>query len=409
MKCNHCGAEIASDSVFCEHCGKKIGEEPKASEDKKDKKMNPKTIGFIAGGVVVVALLAILLWPKSTTELYPVLDEFGNVGFMDKSGNIVINPQFNMDGTFEFKDGLARVRIYDKYGYIDASGKMVIPAQYDYAFDFSEGLALVELGNQRYFIDKDGNTVIPLQQYENVSPFSDGLAIVYANDKYGFIDKEGNLVIPIQYATAGEFHEGRAIVGNDSYDRYGFIDKEGKLVIPMQYEGISDFHEGLAAVSTNDLYGYIDKDGKLVISYRFENARDFNGDWAAVREDGKSWGFIDKEGNYLVNPKYNKKIKERHYSKDMAIVRMNNQSLSIIDKSGKVIFSLSGENVEGRMYNDLALVGKEDNDYSYYYYVNKSGDVVYEFKLPKAKPSEEIADSTYYSMDTMAIEEAVAY
>lgn len=24
MKCKHCGAEIANDSVFCEYCGKRL-------------------------------------------------------------------------------------------------------------------------------------------------------------------------------------------------------------------------------------------------------------------------------------------------------------------------------------------------------------------------------------------------
>lgn len=37
MKCNHCGAEIPDDSVFCEHCGKKI-EDSKPTNGRKEKK-----------------------------------------------------------------------------------------------------------------------------------------------------------------------------------------------------------------------------------------------------------------------------------------------------------------------------------------------------------------------------------
>jgi len=38
------------------------------------------------------------------------------------------------------------VGIGDKHGFMDASCRMVIPAQYPEAFDFSEGLAAVKVG-----------------------------------------------------------------------------------------------------------------------------------------------------------------------------------------------------------------------------------------------------------------------
>lgn len=48
-------------------------------------------------------------------------------GYMDKDGNVVINPQFDDAGPFS--EGLAAVRIGNddsgQYGYIDKAGKMV--------------------------------------------------------------------------------------------------------------------------------------------------------------------------------------------------------------------------------------------------------------------------------------------
>lgn len=60
MKCNHCGAEILDDSVFCEHCGKKIGEDtPNATNN--DKKKLAMWIGIAAAAVVAVLLLVLLI------------------------------------------------------------------------------------------------------------------------------------------------------------------------------------------------------------------------------------------------------------------------------------------------------------------------------------------------------------
>ncbi len=62
-------------------------------------------------------------------------------GFIDKSGKVVIEPQF--DDAEPFSEGLAKVEKDDKYGFIDKSGKVVIEPQFDDAEPFSEGLAKV--------------------------------------------------------------------------------------------------------------------------------------------------------------------------------------------------------------------------------------------------------------------------
>lgn len=391
MKCNHCGAEIANDSVFCEHCGKKIGEEPKTSADKKDNKKNLKTIGFIAGGAVLAALLAILLWPKgdSFTALYPISDENFKIGYIDKNGFIVINPQYG-EGTSLFSEGLARVGLNGKYGYIDESGKMVIPAQYDYAYDFSDGLALVRLNGQELFIDKEGKTVISTtSQWSDVEPFHEGLARVQVNGKNGFIDKEGNLVIPFLYDYARQFNDGMAEV-SDANGKSGFINKEGKLVIPMQFSHVGWFNEGLASVWLDSgKGGYIDKDGKLVIPYQFDNAWCFKGGWAPVCVN-KKWGFIDKKGNYVINPQYDDLA---DFSEDVAAVRMDDNNLGIIDRDGKMLRTFHGDDSWCQFFNDLILVFWRDGDYQYGNYINKSGDVVYEWRVYQPRQYEAV-DST---------------
>ena len=60
-------------------------------------------------------------------------------------------------------EGLARVEMNGKWGYIDREGNVVIPFKYDGAEDFSEGLAEVLLKNKYSFIDKKGKEIIRLQ------------------------------------------------------------------------------------------------------------------------------------------------------------------------------------------------------------------------------------------------------
>ncbi len=85
--------------------------------------------------------------------------QLGNkYGFIDRSGQMVINPQFGFAESFS--EGLARVQLGNKYGFIDRSGQMVINPQFDSAGSFSEGLAAVELGDDSYRINKQGQILL---------------------------------------------------------------------------------------------------------------------------------------------------------------------------------------------------------------------------------------------------------
>ena len=87
-----------------------------------------------------------------------------------------------------------------KWGFRDASGKIVIPAKYDQVQDFSNGLAAVATGTLSRakwgFIDKTGNMVIEQKFTIQPSQFDKcGLAFVQNKDKESmFIDKTGKVV-----------------------------------------------------------------------------------------------------------------------------------------------------------------------------------------------------------------------
>jgi len=62
-----------------------------------------------------------------------------------------------------FAEGLAAVRVDDgRWGYIDDSGEIVIDAKYGHASHFGDGLGFVQFpeADKFGFIDHDGNTVI---------------------------------------------------------------------------------------------------------------------------------------------------------------------------------------------------------------------------------------------------------
>jgi len=88
-----------------------------------------------------------LLWtkdPRSSASLFRIVQD-GKVGFIDGAGRVVVAPQFDEDNceTGDFSEGLATVKVEDKWGYIDKHGRMRLPAIYDHACWFRDDVALV--------------------------------------------------------------------------------------------------------------------------------------------------------------------------------------------------------------------------------------------------------------------------
>ena len=195
---------------------------------------------------------------------------------------------------YGFSDGLAVVELNDKFGFIDKTGREVIPLIYDNAYSFSNGLAVVALNGKYGFIDETGRVVIPFK-YDGAKAFSEGLARVLLKNKYGYIDEYGKEVIPFKYDFGYDFFDGfaRVILNN----KYGFIDKTGREICPCKYDWAGNFCEELATVKLNWKFGYIDKTGKEVIPLIYDYASEFSAGIAAAELHG-NWGYIDKQGNW---------------------------------------------------------------------------------------------------------------
>jgi hypothetical protein len=242
---------------------------------------------FLLAGVAESLLFAA---PPQEPALYPIKRHF-KMGFIDREGKVVIEPQFDFTGDFfldqTFSEGLQPVAKGEKWGYIDRLGAVRIPFQFSQAQPFSEGLAVVRVEsvqNGRYvsqsgYIDHSGALKIPAT-FDNAGSFSEGIAWVSRNYKTGYIDKTGSFLAEPRFDQASTFSEGLAGAYQKGagdpekrspswlYDGlWGYIDKTGGWVIPPRYKTISPFHDGLAVVTQEgeDYSKFIGHSGEKVL------------------------------------------------------------------------------------------------------------------------------------------------
>jgi hypothetical protein len=262
-------------------------------------------------------------------------DESGKYGFKNKTG-IIIPAKY--DSAYNFEYGLGRVKLNNKWGFIDEKGQVITPIKYfwiepavfmdiyddamyeeptgwyrmklnskadpwkyvdktgkDLLFDdyndagYSEGMLEVASANKWGFADGSGKVVVPTK-YQEVNYFRKGRATVKFNNKWGLIDKTGKEITSLKYDTIGAIKYGK----EDWYkfklnDKFGLIDSMGNEVIHAKYEDIIYFSEGLAAFKLNGKWGYVDKTGKEIIPAQYDVAYTFTGGKANVKKDGKSF------------------------------------------------------------------------------------------------------------------------
>jgi hypothetical protein len=312
-------------------------------------------------------------------------------GFIDGSGKIIIPLCFETVG--DFSEGLARFERDGNWGYINTRGEVVIEPKFPWAEEFSEGLAKVQVSGSSLgidgrwgFIDKTGKLVIPPNDKEGLGEsdgsekgFHDGLAKVEINGKTGFINKTGILIISAEFTYAYPFAEGLAAVTKSSSgdDGWGYIDTTGKWVIGPQFGWGSSFSEGLAPVNRTQKCGYIDRTGKIVLQPPLTSGeKDCATVWGDFSEGlsrwkvGKKYGFIDRTGKMVIEPKFDLTF---HFSEGFAAVRIGDK-WGYIDKSGKMVIEPRKLFRVEDFHHGLAFVATEGREHGY---IDKSGKYVW--------------------------------
>ncbi len=291
-------------------------------------------------------------------------------------------------------------------GYMDKTGKQVIPPRFFHARDFSEGLAAVRVDPKRAYhnvgwdkkvwefgyIDRSGNIKIK-PQFASADDFSDGLAQVYIKGQgSGYIDHQGKMVIKPtnRFTSLYAFHEGRAIVYPEKLvAKCYFIDKQGRLIRPQDKNLICNenldanprFSEGLLVVVKNGKYGYIDQNGRLVISTKFEGAQNFSEGLAnvLVRENNRLvTKYINRQGQYVWNLPAN--ISNGfNFKEKLALVQHNQtKKYGFLNKKGEIAIPLmftNGELLSEGFSEGVARVLNNGK----YYFINTKGEELFPY------------------------------
>lgn len=292
------------------------------------------------------------------SESLAAAQQGGRWGFVDAQGSWTIEPRY--EEVRSFSEGLAAVRRGDTWSFVDRSGETVITGPFGDANSFEGGMAAVRTDAGWGFVDHRGEFVIPPQFEEllaesefdgtfgSLSCFSEGLCAARVESGWGYIDRAGRWVVPPSFDEAGWFREGLAAVRERTADGpgdVGFIGRSGEWVIEPRFQDSLWFSGGRAIAFLTEPGGadgsdapvraepeqpsaaqgpparavMIDVAGRELAVVGWEAfgdvagevgdvlmavAPDYLGEGLVPAERDGAWGFMDRNGRWVIEPRF---------------------------------------------------------------------------------------------------------
>lgn len=277
---------------------------------------------------------------------------------------MVIEPQFAAAGNF-YEDGLAPARKDGCYGYIDTTGKYVLPPIYDYAHDFVQGFAKVYKRSGSVYINTKGKELFHGIEEIEFSP--DTLLICRTKSgAYGVLDRNGNIIIDTVYGEiigryTGYFRVCKFRTSYMSEDTSAIMDNKGNLLYDFHCAFKSgDIRDGFAiqeyVKSPNVIItDIITVKGEKILTYY---SRDFNlsyfGDSLVVLHADRKAHFRFHRIDTLVS---------KHSS---IILNLLNRSVVFVPPTSDGLYFVNGIAICNRMDSTIAINANGEQLWAFY-------------------------------------------
>lgn len=230
------------------------------------------------------------------------------IGFVNRSGEIVVKPQFTMYyGECYSEEDIVRVSVTESYGYPRSGGKVstyqrplfgLINYKGEILLDTIYQAIVPAIGNKNLFtvnkgykygvITAYGEEIIPFGTYDWIDGFDRGLARVKTgktssnlannNNKWGLVNEQGDVVLPVEYKAIWNFY-GKSqyssiiVAKEDGMNKVlkDFLVTNGKIA-NMKTEEINEYN--------HCSHQYNDDDYSSDDVYRCEHYEEFAGTYA---------------------------------------------------------------------------------------------------------------------------------
>jgi hypothetical protein len=281
---------------------------------------------------------------KDDFIVVPENDDWTKYGFLDVGGARLGGGDYtiSVEEALPVSDGLLPVIANEKMGYVDRTGKLVVPAEFEEGYAFLDGVAIVVSGDKRLFIDKSGKDVLPVPAgIEDVQGFFGDIAIISKDGKYGLMDRKGKITVEPKFDSL--YSDAGVLIALEG-EKTGIVDQTGAWVVKPEFAAVGSFSKGLAPAQQGEVWGFIDTCGTWKIPAKYDFAMGFDGGPARVKR-GEKWGLIDETGTEIL-PLTMTYISEDFWKDGLIGFSPDEQKYGLLDTKGKTVIEPKYDSIE---------------------------------------------------------------
>ena len=266
---------------------------------------------------------------------------------IDKSGTEVSKGSY--DEQYPYRNGRSRIKVENKYGYVNTDGIRIDTTLYLKASNFENDKAIVQARDGYYIIDTHLNRLTQVP-YDRIYPSQSRFWKYKKAKKYGYLDAQNNFQEwQSNLDKAGQYEDGIACISKNNTNyiinesgekkeipypkirnlshgrvafsdkgKYGILDQYGNIITPEIYDGLYKYVDNRIGYQKGDLWGYLGMDGKEMTPPLFPLVWDYK-DGLARAITSTGIGFIDTLGRQIIPPEF---VEVRDFSEGLARVQV---------------------------------------------------------------------------------------
>lgn len=227
------------------------------------------------------------------------IKEDGTYAYFDASGKEITNNLYESVLRTKNENYFVTIDENGKYGVINKNGQVLLANTYMYIeYVFDDYFIAAKDSNLLGVIDAKGNTKIDfkyevLQKVDNTKVIEAKIlkqnkTELYGSDLNNIYSKENISVISypeyIQVYSANEVK---------------YLDENGQ-----ELQNTEIFENKLYSKEKNGKWGFIDKEGNVIVDFIYDRTIEFNKEGFAGIKLANKWGVIDQEANVILQPTY---------------------------------------------------------------------------------------------------------
>ncbi len=214
-------------------------------------------------------------------------------GVLNDRGDTLVPPRY--DGFMDGGKGYLAWMHGEKYGLMDSMGRVLTPARYDFLLMEDYDWLRVKVG--AYFgLSDTADHELTRQDLKQITHFGNGFAIINRGGQSGVVNRKGEEIVSVRYD--------KCELANDSliFAQNGLVLKwyttTGKLQKSIAFDSLSVFTKNrVAKGKVNGSWGLINKEGTWVVPPKYEEIKVYFQASKGRRGDNEDFYYFDEKGH----------------------------------------------------------------------------------------------------------------